>query len=136
MKCPRNTHYEVCADNWALTCPGLTDIVRPARECTEGCECDDGFLFNGENCIKEKTCGCFDNGRSYKVKVNMVAVNTQTFLGFCQLHCITVLTMEGGGGKNYVSSQCPCTVSAAQGGGFRREVWEKMYLQARQRSRL
>lgn len=96
MKCPRNTHYEVCADNWALTCPGLTDIVRPARECTEGCECDDGFLFNGEKCIKEKECGCFDNGRSYKVKVNMVAVNTQTnFLGFCQLRCITVLIMGG-----------------------------------------
>lgn len=96
MKCPANSHYEVCADNWALTCPGLTDLVLPTQECTEGCECNDGFLFNGEKCIKEKTCGCFDNGRSYKVKVNMLDVNMQiSFLGFCQLNCITALTMGG-----------------------------------------
>lgn len=97
MKCPAKTHYEVCVDNWALACPGLTDIVLPANECTEGCECDDGFLFNGEKCIKEKDCGCFDNGRSYKVKVNMtrgLSGNDSLFF-FCTfaliampLHCL------------------------------------------------
>uniref|UniRef100_H2RJX0 Fc gamma binding protein n=1 Tax=Takifugu rubripes TaxID=31033 RepID=H2RJX0_TAKRU len=66
MKCPTNSHYEVCADNWALTCPGLTDIVFPTPECTEGCECNDAFSFNGETCIEENKCGCFDNGKSYK----------------------------------------------------------------------
>lgn len=98
MKCPENSHYEVCADNWALTCPGLTDIVPPTQECTEGCECNEGFLFDGEMCIKEK-CGCFDNGRSYKVKVNMLDVNTKiSLLRFCQLNCILALTRGGGGG--------------------------------------
>lgn len=83
MKCPANSHYEVCANNWALTCPGLTDIVPATQECTEGCECNDGFLFDGEKCIIEKKCGCFDNGRSYKVKVNMLDANAQiSFLGF------------------------------------------------------
>lgn len=96
MKCPENSHYEVCADNWALTCPGLTDIVPPTQECTEGCECNEGFLFDGEMCIKEK-CGCFDNGRSYKVKVNMLDVNTKiSLLRFCQLNCILALTRGGG----------------------------------------
>lgn len=142
MKCPANSHYEVCANNWALTCPGLTDIVPATQECTEGCECNDGFLFDGEKCIIKKKCGCFDNGRSYKVKVNMLDANAQiSFLGFCQLNCITALTMGGKEKKNYLcahlpSLQCPCTVSAAQGGGVRRKLWEKMYLQARPRPRL
>lgn len=80
MKCPTNSHYEVCADNWALTCPGLTDIVFPAPECTEGCECNDGFSFNGETCIEENKCGCFDNGKSYKVKNNIRGINTKILI--------------------------------------------------------
>lgn len=80
MKCPTNSHYEVCADNWALTCPGLTDIVFPTPECTEGCECNDGFSFNGETCIEENKCGCFDNGKSYKVKINIWGINTKTHI--------------------------------------------------------
>ncbi|KAF7665729.1 hypothetical protein LDENG_00132510 [Lucifuga dentata] len=66
MKCPANSHYEVCADACSAACPGLTDIVQCSTSCTEGCECDAGFLFNGQNCVKETECGCYDNGKSYK----------------------------------------------------------------------
>lgn len=89
MKCPANSHYEVCADNWALTCPGLTDIVLPAPECTEGCECNDGFSFDGETCIKDNKCGCTDNSKSYKVKMNLLGINTQmSFFRLCQVGSI------------------------------------------------
>ncbi|XP_041845054.1 IgGFc-binding protein isoform X2 [Melanotaenia boesemani] len=66
MKCPTNSHYEVCADACSASCPGLTDIVECPTGCTEGCECDTGFLFNGQMCIKEADCGCYENGKSYK----------------------------------------------------------------------
>ncbi|KAM9724184.1 IgGFc-binding protein isoform 1-T1 [Menidia menidia] len=66
MKCPANSHYEVCARACASSCPGLTDIVQCPSSCTEGCECDTGFLFNGQMCIEESACGCYENGRTYK----------------------------------------------------------------------
>lgn len=89
MKCPANSHYEVCADNWALTCPGLTDIILPTPECTEGCECNDGFSFDGETCIKENKCGCIGNSKSYKVKMNLLDINTQiSFFRLCQVGSI------------------------------------------------
>lgn len=101
MKCPTNSHYEVCADNWALTCPGLTDIVFPTPECTEGCECNDGFSFNGEMCIEENKCGCFDNGKSYKVKINIWSINTKILLlGLCQFGCIRIRKINPHSDKN------------------------------------
>ncbi|XP_071325188.1 IgGFc-binding protein [Trachinotus anak] len=66
MKCPANSHYEVCADACSASCPGLTEIVQCSTSCTEGCECNDGFLFNGQICVKETECGCYDNGKTYK----------------------------------------------------------------------
>ncbi|XP_032374142.1 IgGFc-binding protein isoform X1 [Etheostoma spectabile] len=66
MKCPANSHYEVCADTCSATCAGLTEIVQCSSSCIEGCECDAGFLFNGHACVQETGCGCYDNGRTYK----------------------------------------------------------------------
>lgn len=39
-----------------------------SNKCTEGCECDSGFLFNGQTCVSETECGCYENGKTYKVK--------------------------------------------------------------------
>lgn len=74
MKCPANSHYEVCADLCSASCEGLTDIISCAKSCTEGCECNPGFLFNGEKCVKEAECGCYDNGKTYKVKFKNLSV--------------------------------------------------------------
>lgn len=71
MKCPANSHYEVCADACSASCPGLTEIVQCSTSCIEGCECDAGFLFNGQICVKETECGCYENGRNYKVKFSL-----------------------------------------------------------------
>ncbi|XP_061110253.1 IgGFc-binding protein-like [Conger conger] len=66
MSCPPHSHHEVCADTCANACPGLVEVAQCPSTCTEGCECDAGYLFNGESCIQEDQCGCYDNGRSYK----------------------------------------------------------------------
>uniref|UniRef100_A0A3B3ZMR6 VWFD domain-containing protein n=1 Tax=Periophthalmus magnuspinnatus TaxID=409849 RepID=A0A3B3ZMR6_9GOBI len=66
MKCPANSHYEVCADSCSAACSGLTEIVQCPTTCAEGCQCDTGFLFNGQTCVKESECGCYDRGKTYK----------------------------------------------------------------------
>nr|XP_040022015.1 IgGFc-binding protein isoform X1 [Gasterosteus aculeatus aculeatus] len=66
MKCPTNSHYEVCADACSASCPGLTEIVQCSTSCIEGCECDKGFFFDGHVCVQSTECGCYDNGRTYK----------------------------------------------------------------------
>uniref|UniRef100_A0A3Q0SKX9 VWFD domain-containing protein n=1 Tax=Amphilophus citrinellus TaxID=61819 RepID=A0A3Q0SKX9_AMPCI len=66
MKCPINSHYEVCAQACSASCPGLTDIVKCSSNCVEGCECDTGFLFNGQMCVNETECGCYETGKTYK----------------------------------------------------------------------
>lgn len=69
MKCPINSHYEVCAEACSASCAGLTEIVQCPSNCTEGCDCDAGFLFNGQTCVKEIECGCYENGKTYKVRL-------------------------------------------------------------------
>ncbi|XP_069394027.1 IgGFc-binding protein isoform X1 [Paralichthys olivaceus] len=66
MKCPANSHYEVCAETCSDSCSGLTELVQCSTSCTEGCECNAGFLFNGQICVKETECGCYENGKTYK----------------------------------------------------------------------
>lgn len=70
MKCSANSHYEACADVCASSCEGLTEIVQCSATCMEGCECDDGYLFNGQTCVKDTQCGCYDHGKTYKVQLN------------------------------------------------------------------
>uniref|UniRef100_A0A3Q3B389 VWFD domain-containing protein n=1 Tax=Kryptolebias marmoratus TaxID=37003 RepID=A0A3Q3B389_KRYMA len=74
MKCPSNSHYEVCAETCAAPCPGLMELVNCPTGCTEGCECDAGFLFNGQTCVKETECGCYDKGKTYKVQFQLLCL--------------------------------------------------------------
>uniref|UniRef100_A0AAY4AS27 VWFD domain-containing protein n=1 Tax=Denticeps clupeoides TaxID=299321 RepID=A0AAY4AS27_9TELE len=67
MACPANSHYELCANACDAPCTGLTELIQCSTTCTEGCTCDLGFLFNGQMCVQVEQCGCYDNGRVYKV---------------------------------------------------------------------
>uniref|UniRef100_H3AZN9 Fc gamma binding protein n=1 Tax=Latimeria chalumnae TaxID=7897 RepID=H3AZN9_LATCH len=66
LQCPANSHYKLCADTCSQTCVGITDDSKCPTQCAEGCECDDEFFFDGENCIPMDQCGCFINGNYYK----------------------------------------------------------------------
>ncbi|XP_067094200.1 IgGFc-binding protein [Osmerus mordax] len=79
MKCPVNSHYEACADACSSACPSLTDVVKCSK-CSEGCECDAGFLFNGQTCVQQDRCGCYDNGRTY-------LAGEVAYLGDCSQKC-------------------------------------------------
>ncbi|XP_074979118.1 IgGFc-binding protein-like [Caretta caretta] len=81
VSCPANSHYEVCADLCTTTCSG--DIMDCPETCAEGCQCDDGFFFDGQGCVTLESCGCFERGRYYKP-------NETVLMSECQQSCTCV----------------------------------------------
>ncbi|XP_062394660.1 IgGFc-binding protein-like [Sardina pilchardus] len=65
MTCPKNSQYELCADTCSTTCASLT-TPQKCSHCQEGCECEDGFAFDGGECKPLGKCGCVVDGRTYK----------------------------------------------------------------------
>ncbi|XP_076869232.1 IgGFc-binding protein isoform X2 [Brachyhypopomus gauderio] len=65
MRCPARSHYEVCADMCSYSCASLSDS-HGCPACLEGCECDEGFVFDGGDCKPLEDCGCLVDGRYYK----------------------------------------------------------------------
>ncbi|KAM4652646.1 IgGFc-binding protein-like [Discoglossus pictus] len=66
LNCPANSKYKVCADVCSVTCAGLTNPAKCPTSCSEGCECNDGFFFDGQGCVSMDNCGCFENGKYYQ----------------------------------------------------------------------
>ncbi|XP_044847312.1 IgGFc-binding protein-like isoform X2 [Mauremys mutica] len=81
VSCPVNSHYEVCTDVCTITCSG--DIMDCPETCAEGCQCDDGFFFDGQGCVTGESCGCFESGRYYKP-------NETVLMNECQQSCTCV----------------------------------------------
>ncbi|XP_069856968.1 IgGFc-binding protein-like [Dipodomys merriami] len=66
MSCPDNSHYELCGPPCPASCPPPARLTTPAvceGPCTEGCQCDEGFVLSADHCVPlEGGCGCWDNG--------------------------------------------------------------------------
>ncbi|XP_073179609.1 LOW QUALITY PROTEIN: IgGFc-binding protein-like [Lepidochelys kempii] len=80
LSCPANSHYEVCADLCTATCAWITDSTPCPETCAEGCQCDDGFFFDGQGCVTVESCGCFERGRYLKP-------NETVLVNECQQRC-------------------------------------------------
>ncbi|NXL68916.1 FCGBP protein, partial [Chordeiles acutipennis] len=68
ISCPTNSHYEICSQDFTQTCSSISSPVRCLERCREGCVCDDGFIFSGDECVLLSQCGCFHQGFYYKVE--------------------------------------------------------------------
>ncbi|XP_019617020.1 PREDICTED: IgGFc-binding protein-like isoform X1 [Branchiostoma belcheri] len=67
LSCPSNSHYSSCASACPATC---TDESAPQycdRMCVEACECDDGYVLSGGDCVTRQQCGCTRGGYYYAV---------------------------------------------------------------------
>ncbi|XP_069460992.1 IgGFc-binding protein-like [Ambystoma mexicanum] len=73
LSCPANSHYAVCADICSTSCAGITNMAKCPTSCAEGCECDDGFFFDGQRCVSMDNCGCFENGKYYNPDEKVVS---------------------------------------------------------------
>ncbi|XP_056681256.1 IgGFc-binding protein-like isoform X1 [Monodelphis domestica] len=65
MTCPRHSHYELCGSSCPNSCaePNLTASCQ--TPCQEGCQCDQGFVLSGTDCVLPAQCGCTSGGRYY-----------------------------------------------------------------------
>uniref|UniRef100_H9GN41 VWFD domain-containing protein n=1 Tax=Anolis carolinensis TaxID=28377 RepID=H9GN41_ANOCA len=67
LTCPANSHYELCTRSCDLTCAGLSAPLQCTTKCFEGCQCNAGYVSDGEACVPMDRCGCMHNGHYIKV---------------------------------------------------------------------
>uniref|UniRef100_A0A8C8EBB2 VWFD domain-containing protein n=1 Tax=Otus sunia TaxID=257818 RepID=A0A8C8EBB2_9STRI len=79
LSCPANSSYSLCTNLCVNSCTGLVDASKCPKTCVEGCRCEDGYIFDGEGCVPKDQCGCFVDGKYYKV---VVSLNLGGFGGF------------------------------------------------------
>nr|XP_021136217.1 alpha-tectorin-like [Columba livia] len=67
VPCPPNSHYNPCTSACPATCIDPLASMNCSRPCVEGCECNNGFVTSGDQCVSMSNCGCLQNGQYYEV---------------------------------------------------------------------
>ncbi|KAM3829807.1 IgGFc-binding protein isoform 3-T5 [Vipera latastei] len=75
ITCPANSQYKMCSNICEVTCAGLTDHLECPKTCVEGCQCDDGFFWDGLKCLSMDECGCFEDNTYYPPNVPILQNN-------------------------------------------------------------
>ncbi|KAM5132243.1 IgGFc-binding protein-like [Mantella aurantiaca] len=96
--CPENSHYELCTHTCDVSCSGVTAPISCSAKCSAGCQCDEGYLFDGGQCVSMDQCGCFYNGQSYKLGDRIVSFD-----------CLQACTCQNGGVVECGSFSCSDT---------------------------
>ncbi|XP_066508130.1 MAM and LDL-receptor class A domain-containing protein 1-like [Hoplias malabaricus] len=94
LVCGARRHFTSCSSQCPATCSRL-DASEDCGSCEERCECDDGFLLSGGECVPAEDCGCWVDGEHYK--------KGQTFMeGKCERLC----TCAGHGNIHCSATSC------------------------------
>ncbi|NWU48477.1 FCGBP protein, partial [Dromas ardeola] len=96
LSCPPNSRYELCTRSCDYTCASLSAGARCTDKCFEGCRCDEGFLFNGAECIPAGSCGCLHRGRYFEIAETVLSPD-------CSQSC----TCRAAGGMRCLPATCP-----------------------------
>ncbi|XP_075427173.1 IgGFc-binding protein-like isoform X2 [Ascaphus truei] len=64
-KCPLNSHYNACMTACPITCLEPLAPENCSNPCSEGCECDEGYVISGGTCVSKSHCGCWYNNTYY-----------------------------------------------------------------------
>ncbi|XP_050164389.1 IgGFc-binding protein-like [Myiozetetes cayanensis] len=67
VACPPNSHYNPCTSACPATCTDPLASKNCSKPCVEGCECNNGFVISGGQCVSLSNCGCLQNGKYYEV---------------------------------------------------------------------
>ncbi|XP_053255686.1 IgGFc-binding protein-like [Podarcis raffonei] len=81
-KCSANSRYKVCTSNCPVTCLSLFNPVACTTRCHEGCECNEGYVLSGDQCVPISQCGCVHQSFYYK------AGDSFYLNGFCKERCV------------------------------------------------
>uniref|UniRef100_A0A3B3BR76 VWFD domain-containing protein n=1 Tax=Oryzias melastigma TaxID=30732 RepID=A0A3B3BR76_ORYME len=66
LTCPSNSHYELCGTSCPSACPSLSFPFSCDSQCQDGCQCNDGLVLNGNQCVPPTSCGCYHQGRYWQ----------------------------------------------------------------------
>ncbi|RVE59517.1 hypothetical protein OJAV_G00189290 [Oryzias javanicus] len=66
LTCPSNSHYELCGTSCPSACPSLSFPFSCDSPCQDGCQCNDGLVLNGNQCVPPTSCGCYHQGRYWQ----------------------------------------------------------------------
>ncbi|KAK9536794.1 hypothetical protein VZT92_006555 [Zoarces viviparus] len=86
LSCPEFSHYQVCTSACPASCSDLTAPLYCAHPCTEGCQCDPGYVLSGSRCVQLDDCGCEHNGLYYPLN-NTFWAGPSGEEGECTLRC-------------------------------------------------
>ncbi|XP_040423240.1 IgGFc-binding protein-like [Cygnus olor] len=67
VACPPNSHYNPCTSACPATCTDPLASKNCSKPCVEGCECNNGFVISGGQCVSMNNCGCLLNDKYYEV---------------------------------------------------------------------
>ncbi|XP_033014606.1 uncharacterized protein LOC117051988 [Lacerta agilis] len=95
LTCPVNSHYETCTGSCDFTCASLSTVVQCSKNCFEGCQCNDGYVSDGDACVPLNKCGCVHNGLYIKVGENIFSSN-----------CTEKITCNATGQLVYEKTRC------------------------------
>ncbi|XP_028323355.1 alpha-tectorin isoform X2 [Gouania willdenowi] len=93
LPCPEFSNYQVCTSACPPSCSDLTAALYCAHPCTEGCQCDEGYVLSGSRCVQRDDCGCEYNGLYYPLNDTFWA-GSRGEEGECSLHCTCGLEGE------------------------------------------
>ncbi|NWH52055.1 FCGBP protein, partial [Fregata magnificens] len=96
LSCPPNSHYELCTHTCDHTCASLSASTQCTTKCFEGCQCNAGFLFNGNECVPTGSCGCLHRGRYFEIAETVLSSD-------CSESC----TCRAAGGMRCQPAGCP-----------------------------
>ncbi|XP_065775388.1 LOW QUALITY PROTEIN: zonadhesin [Muntiacus reevesi] len=65
LACPPNSRYTLCAKLCPDTCHSTFSGMACQNRCVEGCECNQGFVLSGLQCVPQSECGCLDPTAGY-----------------------------------------------------------------------
>lgn len=76
----------MCTSACPASCSDLTAPLYCAHPCTEGCQCDQGYVLSGSRCVQQEDCGCEHNGLYYPLN-NTFWAGPSGEEGECTLRC-------------------------------------------------
>ncbi|XP_069040703.1 IgGFc-binding protein-like [Lepisosteus oculatus] len=67
LTCPDRSSVSPCVASSSSSCAEVLSPPRGPGGCSEGCQCDNGNVFDGGECIPLGNCGCLYQGRYIKM---------------------------------------------------------------------